>query len=244
MLNISDCIKKLDKDGYYSSNKILTKKDLNALRKLVQINLKRNNNSYFFLADKKLNKTYINNKIFTKKFENLFDKLSTNLKLKNYKKQKIYKVLRVIAGNRSKKESYRYHFDAHLFTVLIPIFIPKNKTKNNGDLIIYPNFRKLTNILIINIIQKLLFQNRVAKFLLKNKIIFNNKEKILKLKPGNIYIFYGYRTLHGNKDIDPKQVRATLLLHFYDIFNESNLVKLNRNLRLKNEEKIIKNNKK
>ena len=111
-------------------------------------------------------------------------------------------------------------------------------------MIIYPNFRKLTNILIINIIQKLLFQNRVAKFLLKNKIIFNNKEKILKLKPGNIYIFYGYRTLHGNKDIDPKQVRATLLLHFYDIFNESNLVKLNRNLRLKNEEKIIKNNKK
>ncbi len=244
MINISDCIKKLDKDGYFSSTKILTKKDLDNLQKLVRVNLKKNNNSYFFLADKKLNNTFVNNKIFIKKFENFFDKLAKNLKLKNYKKQKIYKVLRVIAGNRSKKESFRYHFDAHLFTVLIPIFIPKNKTKNNGNLIIYPNFRKITNILFVNIIQKLLFQNRITKFLLKNRIIFNNKEKILKLKPGYIYIFYGYRTLHGNKDIDPNQVRATLLLHFYDLFNESNLIKLNRNLRLKNENKIIQKNKK
>ena len=67
---------------------------------------------------------------------------------------------------------------------------------------------------------------------------------LLKLKPGNVYIFYGYRTLHGNQTINPNDVRATILLHFYDIFKNSKLVKFNRKLRLRNEGKIIKENKK
>ena len=165
-----------------------------------------------------------------------------NLNLKNPNKQEIYKVLRVITGNKNEKESYRYHFDAHLFTVLVPIIIPEREKSHNGDLIIFPNIRKVINSLYLNIIQKIIFQNRFTKFLLKNNYIFKNKSVLLKLKPGNVYIFYGYRTLHGNQSIDYRDVRATLLLHFYDIFNDSKLIKLNRKLRLKNENKTINKN--
>ena len=53
--------------------------------------------------------------------------------------------------------------------------------------------------------------------------------------PGNIYIFNGFRTLHANLNINPEDVRATCLVHFYDIFSESKLVKLNRQIRQKKE---------
>ena len=244
MINTTNCIKELNKKGFYSTNKIISKKDIKILKNLVKKKLKENNNQYFFLADKKLKNTYINENKFIYKFQYLLNDLSKQLNLKNYKKQKIYKVLRVIAGNRSEKESYRYHFDAHLFTILIPIIIPNKKNTNNGDLIIFPNIRKINNSLVINIIQKILFQNRITKFLLKRNFFIKKRSNVLKLKPENIYIFYGYRTLHGNQNIDSGAIRATLLLHFYDLFDQSKLVKLNRNLRQKREQKIIKKNKK
>ena len=61
------------------------------------------------------------------------------------------------------------------------------------------------------------------------------------MKPGSIYIFYGFRTLHGNLEINENDVRATLLLHFYDVFQDSQLVKYNRSRRIKKENKNITN---
>ena len=241
-MNILDCINKLEKEGFYCFENLIDKSQLDSLVQLVKEKLSENNNKYFFLADQKLNNTIINDKEFISIFEKIFENISLNLNLKNPNKQEIYKVLRVITGNKNEKESYRYHFDAHLFTVLVPIIIPEREKSHNGDLIIFPNIRKVINSLYLNIIQKIIFQNRFTKFLLKNNYIFKNKSVLLKLKPGNVYIFYGYRTLHGNQSIDYRDVRATLLLHFYDIFNDSKLIKLNRKLRLKNENKTINKN--
>lgn len=241
-MNILECINKLEKEGFYCFENLIDKSQLDSLVQLVKEKLSENNNKYFFLADQKLNNTIINDKEFISIFEKIFENISLNLNLKNANKQEIYKVLRVITGNKNEKESYRYHFDAHLFTVLVPIIIPEREKSHNGDLIIFPNIRKVINSLYLNIIQKIIFQNRFTKFLLKNNYIFKNKSVLLKLKPGNVYIFYGYRTLHGNQSIDYRDVRATLLLHFYDIFNDSKLIKLNRKLRLKNENKTINKN--
>ena len=242
-MNTDECIKKLENEGFYCFKNLLSNNEINSLIELVRKKLNENNKKYFFLADQKLNNTIINNYKFISKFEELFKNLSLNLNLKNFDKQKIYKVLRVITGNKNEKESYRYHFDAHLFTVLVPIIIPKRENSNNGNLIIFPNIRKIIKSLLLNIIQKIFFQNRITKFLLKNNYIYKNKVTLLNLKPGNVYIFYGYRTLHGNQSIDPRDVRATLLLHFYDIFNDSKLIKFNRNIRIRNENRTIKKNK-
>ena len=69
------------------------------------------------------------------------------------------------------------------------------------------------------------------------------KSNILNLEPGNAYIFNGFRTLHANMNINPNDVRATILVHYYDIFKDSFLVKTNRKIRIKNELKNIKSNK-
>ena len=45
-------------------------------------------------------------------------------------------------------------------------------------------------------------------------------------------------------NIDPKDIRATILIHYYDIFKDSFLVKTNRNIRIKKELKNIKSNEK
>lgn len=45
---------------------------------------------------------------------------------------------------------------------------------------------------------------------------FNNapEKYSVQLKPGNVYLFWGYRTFHGNLPCAPNTVRATLLLHY------------------------------
>ena len=80
-----------------------------------------------------------------------------------------------------------------------------------------------------------------GKYFIQNDRI--NKE-ILKLNPKNIYIFNGFRTLHANMNINPKDIRATILVHYYDIFKDSLLVKTNRKMRIKKELKNIQSNKK
>ena len=144
----------------------------------------------------------------------------------------------------SKKEAHRYHFDAHLFTVLLPIYIPNNINKKNGDLVIAPNFRKLSKNLFVNIMQKFLYQNFIFKKFLHKKIIrdlFNFQQ--LNLQVGNLYLFNGYRSLHGNLEINSVDKRATLLIHYYDLFKESKLVQLNRKIRINKEQSKIKKNK-
>ena len=137
--------------------------------------------------------------------------------------------------------NYSYHFDAHLLTLLIPIYIPNTEKSDNGNLIIIKNLRTLTKSLIKNIFQKIFYQSNFFKnfFIQKNLV----KKEILNLSPGNVYIFNGFRTLHANMNINPKDIRATILVHYYDIFKSSFLVDLNRKMRIKKELKTINSNK-
>ena len=53
----------------------------------------------------------------------------------------IYKITRVVRSTNI-SETYRFHFDSHLFTLVTPIQIPKSKSQNDGSLILFPNIRK------------------------------------------------------------------------------------------------------
>jgi hypothetical protein len=243
MLEIKKLLSELKFNGYTEVKNFITDNELSKLRELVDIELKKNNFNYFFLSNSFLNNTLVNNEDYISKFYKLIFEICEIDNVNDFRDNKFYKALRVITGPRNKKESGNFHFDAHLFTILVPIFIPERENAQNGDLVIYPNFRKINSSLIINIFQKIFFQNFISRFFLKKPFflkIFNGK--IVKIKPGNIYIFYGYNTLHANLAINPADIRATLLLHFYDIFKNSILVRLNRRLRLFKENLIIQQN--
>jgi hypothetical protein len=231
----------INNDGFFEIKNFYTENNLKILRNFVDEKLQENKNQYFFLTSKSYEKNLLHDEFFFKNIEDLLKKLTEIFGFTNRKDEKMYKVLRVVTGEKSKKVSLDYHFDAHLLTLLIPIYIPKREGSNNGNLVIYKNLRKITKSILKNICQKLFFQSSLFK-----KIFIDNnltKGRILNLEPGNIYIFNGFRTLHTNLEINPNDVRATLLVHYYDLFKESFLVKINRNIRIKKELKNIENNK-
>ncbi len=226
----------IEKNGFHCFENFINKKELETLRVEIYKKLEENNFQYFFLTSEYLNNSLLNNINFSSKIKNLLIKILREYGFDSRNDEDLYKVLRVVTGRKSKKVSLDFHFDAHLLTLLIPIIIPNREDSDNGDLLIIKNLRKLHNKIFLNIAQKIFFQSRFFRYILSKKMFTKifQKEK-LKLVPGNIYIFNGFRTLHANLNINPADVRATCLVHFYDIFKDSNLIRLNRKLRQKKE---------
>ena len=165
-------------------------------------------------------------------FNQLMRTLATQGTSKDVSKSKMLNVLRVVTGSKADERSLQFHFDATVITVLIPIFIPDNISQKSGHLVAIPNLRNIRSSAFINLIEKLFFQNLLvqkltAYFLLRN----NNERHVMKLQPGNIYFFWGYRTLHANLPIDPKILRATLIFHLGNPHENSGMIKAIAKLR-------------
>lgn len=128
----------------------------------------------------------------------------------------IFPVLRCVQGNQGLRESNSFHFDASLVTVLVPIFIP-SEGEQRGDLMLFPNLRKAHRNVLFNVLQKAFVQNRFIRKLIVMGIRRSwLKPKTLTLAPGDIYLFWGYRTLHANEPCSPEVTRATAIFHFGD----------------------------
>ena len=156
-INISNIRENIDKNGFHCSENFFEQSEIDHLRKFVDSQLKENNNQYFFLTSESTTDNILNDKYFFKSIENLLQKIVINYNFNLRENEKLYKVLRVVTGKKSKKVSLDFHFDAHLLTLLIPIYIPNRKNSDNGNLIIIKNLRKITSNLFKNIIQKFFF---------------------------------------------------------------------------------------
>ena len=106
---------------------------------------------------------------------------------------------KVIPGNS--KEMYRAHFDSHIFTMVLPIKIPKSLNDSSvGDLIFFPNARSVPKNEIQNFIGKAYYKkyaskdgiDRLANKYEKMVDNFNSYEPIL---------FVGNTTLHTNMPV-------------------------------------------
>ncbi len=128
----------------------------------------------------------------------------------------ILKVLRCVQGTSGRRESNCFHYDASLVTALLPIEIPQDGV-DRGDLLLFPNGRRIRSNVLINVLEKALLQNALSRKLISAAIRhkFLRPQK-LQLVPGNLYLFWGYRTLHANEPCDPDHRRATAIFHFGD----------------------------
>ena len=124
-----------------------------------------------------------------------------------------YQVLRCLSGESAKKHSLNFHYDSYVVTALIPIEIPTSGL--TGDLLILPNTRKIRTSYLINVVDKMVLDNRLTQNFLRLMIRWR-KLSVVRLKPvpGNIYFFWGYRSIHTNEACDPDKVRATALFHY------------------------------
>ena len=150
-------------------------------------------------------------------------------------------VLRVVTGKNSEGQSLKFHYDAYSLTALIPIVIPEGPSKKSGHLVTFKNLRKFRTSFIVNIIEKSFLQNPFMRKILSKVVLANLQKYMYVMKPGNIYLFWGYRSLHANLPVDPSYTRATLLFHFGDVHPRSianNFIKTSRHAAEKINEKI------
>jgi hypothetical protein len=125
-----------------------------------------------------------------------------------------YQVLRCISGEMGKKDAFRFHYDSYILTVLIPIIIPSEGT--HGDLIMVPNARMIRKSYGRNLIDKALLGNKLAQVILKTLTTTGPLLTKVRLQPGNIYFFWGYRSIHASEPCEPTKIRATAIFHYVD----------------------------
>jgi hypothetical protein len=142
----------------------------------------------------------------------------------------LYQVFRCLQGDVAQKHSYLFHYDTYVLTVLVPIIIPEEGMR--GDLLLLPNRRPVRRTYLHNLIDKALLDNPLSQQLLKLSAIRKRMGAIrVSLRPGNLYFFWGYRTIHANEPSDPNKIRATALIHFGDPYRGSPTRKFLRNIR-------------
>ena len=140
--------------------------------------------------------------------------------------EQIFPVIRCLQGRSGLKQSHFYHFDATAVTALLPLFIP-TEGEHCGDLIIFPNARRVRFNTLCNVIEKAVLHNTASQKLIAFAVRRGWLKPIrLKLEPGNLYLFSGYRSLHANDECDPAMLRATALFHFGNPHHESLLARL------------------
>lgn len=138
---------------------------------------------------------------------------------------KFYQVLRCLQGRAGQTRSWYFHYDSYVVTALLPVAIPSEGPR--GDLLIIPNTRHIRRLYLTNLLDKLLIENRFAQAVLRSitrRRRFNTVS--IQLQPGNIYLFWGYRSIHTNEACDPDKLRATALFHYGNPHRDSRLRRL------------------
>lgn len=136
-----------------------------------------------------------------------------------------YQVLRCLSGSTGERHAYFFHYDSYVITALVPVLMPS--TGQTGDLIMFPNRRRIRKNYLTNLIDKILLDNRLAQSLLKRGVLSGILRPVrVRMSPGNVYFFWGYRSVHANEPCDHDQIRATALFHYVNPHADSRMRRL------------------
>ncbi|RRA48057.1 hypothetical protein [Acidipila sp. EB88] len=132
---------------------------------------------------------------------------------KSAPREDFYQVLRCLAGETGQRHAWMFHYDSYVVTALVPIVIPTEG--KSGDLLMFPNTRSIRPAYLLNAADKVLLDNRLTQKLLRRSVERDpDRPTRIKMQPGTLYFFWGYRSIHTNEPCDPDKVRATALFHY------------------------------
>ena len=125
----------------------------------------------------------------------------------------VHQVLRCLQGETARNHAGYLHYDSYVVTVLIPLAVPEQGAA--GDLVLLPNRRPVRTSYALNVAEKAVLDRAVTQRRLWRMIGAGRVPSLrLSMRPGAIYIFGGYRSLHANLPSNPAALRATLLYHY------------------------------
>lgn len=226
--NLKEIISKINKDGIVAIDNFIDDNYLAVLQKYILNEIQNQPKGYVGCVGKKnLRGSPLENIDIDRGIKNILDMIHTKCFGNKIPNKNLYQVLRVLSGDRQGlKQAYMFHYDAYALTALLPIIIPDREDGKNGDFLYFMQRRNLHKNLIRNIIEKFLIQNKFIRFLLSKKFIQRSLGmKVCQLKPGKLYIFWGFQTIHGNALCSHDSPRATALFHYSDPFDNNFLVK-------------------
>jgi hypothetical protein len=214
---------RINHDGFVVVEDFVQYDNLKNTQKFVKDAVAANGGNYLHIAGhEKLSGTFLhdlpNNSEFISLCRGIFERGTG----KPAPKTAFYQILRCLSGDLVQKHSMVFHYDSYVLTALIPILIPTEGQP--GDLILLPNTRPFRKTYLCNLFDKMMLDNPFTQKLLRNRWERGSKEIVkIKMVPGNLYFFWGYRSIHTNEAIDPHTIRATALLHFGNHHESSKL---------------------
>lgn len=128
----------------------------------------------------------------------------------------IYNVLRVVTGASGDAKSLNYHYDNTVITALAPVLIPEGPERNAGELLVFGNNRPYRSSVLTNMAEKAVVQSDWYRKRFTHSLPSGQVDEIKLLKPGNLYLFWGYRSYHANFPVKHDLLRATFLMHHGD----------------------------
>ncbi len=207
----------LDKSGILILSDIISEHYLKKCQEYVDVNISDKGNRYFTISDvtRRVGSPFaeLSNSDALKDFVDALVSLTNIPQVENDMSQG--ENLRVIAGEQTASQAMKFHFDSSILTMLMPIRIPDGSPAKSGDLIAFPNIRSFTTSIIPNLFWKAWYQNPVARKVMSKRAASGKYASYtVKLVPGSLYFFWGFRTLHANFSCEANRVRATTLFFF------------------------------
>lgn len=217
----------IDKQGFFCLDEFLDSNQLDQLRNHVKQQAQLHNGEYFaHHGDEEVADSLLAVLGAAPEFQNLLAGVYRAGAGEAAHSNRIFMVMRCVQGQTGRRESNCFHFDASLVTALLPVEIPQDG-QDRGDLLLFPNLRSIRRFVLFNVLEKTLLQNSLSRKLIARAIgVGLLKPQRLQLAPGNLYLFWGYRTLHANEPCDPAKLRATAIFHYGDPHAGSLLTRL------------------
>ncbi|HEY4805614.1 MAG TPA: hypothetical protein VIH96_23620 [Paraburkholderia sp.] len=129
---------------------------------------------------------------------------------------RILPIMRVLTGRQGIRHSNNFHYDSYVVSILLPVQIPHGPHEPPGNLVMFPNLRDVRRSVIVNIIEKIVVEKLLGPVWRLPFVQRWFSARVVTLTPGNLYFFWGMRSLHANQACAPSSVRCTVLLHFGD----------------------------
>jgi len=213
---IIDLVADMNRVGFGVLSGYLKLADLEDLRQFVETAVAAAGGEYvLFTGEEAVAGTLLGKLSASPAFVNLLQQVYEHGSGRAAPNQSLYQVLRCLKGKSGLKHAFYFHYDSYVVTALLPVIIPSHGKA--GHLVMAPNWRPIRSSYLFNLLDKIVLNNPATQLLLRHAFRLGLlKLKHITMVPGNLYLFWGYRSVHANEACDPDKIRATALFHFGD----------------------------
>jgi len=220
---VASLIKAIDSDGYAVLPDWASPTQLQTLQTLVTETVAAAGNDYVALAGRQaVQGTPLFDWGNSRTFIDLCRRIVAGATGEPCEDAGLTQTLRCLTGNGGRKESLIFHYDSFVLTTIMPVCMPQSGER--GDLLMLPNRRPLRRHYAANLLDKVLVDNKWVQRHLRSRLAHDDQTFTrIAMRPGHLYLFWGYRSLHTNMPVASDALRATAVFHYHNVHGSSSL---------------------